>query len=201
LYTYGDVKNVPEGTVVKDGNEILDKSEIYTYKNGSYSAFSNLFRFTMLHKRGGCWADTDLVCVKKIKNKNPYIICTEPEPRYRLCLLTSCFMKLQKDSEVAMEGIKIQREHKKKILSGNITWGSGPMTMNQLVKKFNLQKYVVHFRAVCSCLPMDIRSFINPTYKRHPMIINSLEKVPEEMFAIHMWSFRWSLDKLDKNKR
>ena len=41
LYTYGDVKNIPEGVIIKDGNEIVDKSEIFRYKNGSFSAFSN----------------------------------------------------------------------------------------------------------------------------------------------------------------
>ena len=56
LYTYGDVKNIPEGVIVKDGNEILLESEIFRYKNGSVSAFSNLFRFALLYKKGGCWA-------------------------------------------------------------------------------------------------------------------------------------------------
>ena len=45
LYTYGDVKNIPEGVIVKDGNEILPESEIFRYENGSVSAFSNYFRF------------------------------------------------------------------------------------------------------------------------------------------------------------
>ena len=31
--------------------------------NSSVSAFSNLFRFTLLYKKGGYWADTDLVCI------------------------------------------------------------------------------------------------------------------------------------------
>ena len=67
LYTYGDVGNIPPGVVVCDANEILDESEIFTYKNGSYSAFSNLFRFTLLEKCGGYWADTDLICVRSLK--------------------------------------------------------------------------------------------------------------------------------------
>ena len=41
LYTYGKVENIPEGVIVKDGNEIVPKSEIFRYKNGSLSAFSN----------------------------------------------------------------------------------------------------------------------------------------------------------------
>ena len=52
LYTYGDGLSIPDGVVVKDASEILDRSEIFTYRNGSYSAFSNLFRFTLLERKG-----------------------------------------------------------------------------------------------------------------------------------------------------
>jgi hypothetical protein len=67
LYTYAEIKNVPEGVIIKDGNEILDESEIFRYKNGSVSAFSNLFRLTMLYKKGGYWVDTDVICVRPFK--------------------------------------------------------------------------------------------------------------------------------------
>ena len=43
----------------------------FIYKNGSVSAFSNLFRFTLLYKKGGYWIDADLLCVKPIKLKEP----------------------------------------------------------------------------------------------------------------------------------
>ena len=49
LYTYDNVKNIPKGTIIKDGNEIISKEYIFKYCNGSYSAFSNLFRFCLLH--------------------------------------------------------------------------------------------------------------------------------------------------------
>ena len=67
LYTYGETNNIPEGVIVKDGNEILPENEIFRYKNGSVSAFSNYFRFMLLYKKGGYWADTDLICVKPFK--------------------------------------------------------------------------------------------------------------------------------------
>ncbi len=42
LYIYGDVKNIPAGTTIKDGNDILQKDLIFTYNigegKGSYSA-------------------------------------------------------------------------------------------------------------------------------------------------------------------
>jgi len=32
LYVYHDLKNIPEGVIIKDGNEILDESKIFKYK-------------------------------------------------------------------------------------------------------------------------------------------------------------------------
>ena len=117
LYTYGDVKNIPEGVVVKDGNDILPESEIFRYKNGSVSAFSNYFRFMMLHKKGGYWADTDLICVKPFVFEEEYVIASEPIQEYEGQLVTSCFIKLPKNSAVTLSAINIQKAHKKLILS------------------------------------------------------------------------------------
>ena len=42
-----ELKNVPEGTIIKDAREIVSEDQIFLYKNGSPSAFSNLFRFNL----------------------------------------------------------------------------------------------------------------------------------------------------------
>ena len=115
LYVYSDVKNIPEGAVVKDANEIISEKEIFRYKNGSVSAFSNFFRFVLLYKKGGYWADTDLVCIKKLDFKEPYVISCEPSGNYGSNNLTSSLIKLPKDSDVAKEGVNIQIKHKKLI--------------------------------------------------------------------------------------
>ena len=54
LYVYGDVRDIPEGGVVKDGNEILPASMIFQYeRHKTFSAFSNFFRYKLLLERGG----------------------------------------------------------------------------------------------------------------------------------------------------
>ena len=83
LYVYDKVENIPTGVIVKDGNDILDNSEIYRYKNGSVSAFSNLFRFTLLYKKGGYWIDADLLCVRPIKFTQDYVFSSEPDQEYK----------------------------------------------------------------------------------------------------------------------
>ncbi|WP_108868622.1 glycosyltransferase [Aquimarina aquimarini] len=64
LYTYNDIKNVPNGTIIKDANEIIAEKEIFKHKKGSYAIFADWFRWELLYKRGNFWVDTDVVCLK-----------------------------------------------------------------------------------------------------------------------------------------
>ena len=57
LYTYGDIGNVPPGTIVRDGNEILPKSESEPFiARGNIANFADWFRWELLRTRGGYWA-------------------------------------------------------------------------------------------------------------------------------------------------
>ena len=49
LYVYSDVAGIPDGVIVKDGNEILPEDMIFLYKgHKSFSGFSNYFRYKMV---------------------------------------------------------------------------------------------------------------------------------------------------------
>ena len=68
LYAYDPNLMVPKGVTLKDANDILSQDSIFTYtsgkEKGGVSAFSDLFRYTLLAKSGGWWADTDMICLK-----------------------------------------------------------------------------------------------------------------------------------------
>ena len=102
LYVYEDVENVPDGVIIKDGNDILTESMIFAYKNGegkgSYSAFSNYFRYKMLLEKGGWWADTDMVCLKPLNFKQDHVFATELYMNEDY--ITSGIIKADKNSEV-----------------------------------------------------------------------------------------------------
>lgn len=203
LYTYGDVEGIPEGVIVKDGNEIIDGKDIYRYKNGSVSAFSNLFRYTMLYKKGGYWVDTDMVCVKHFDIDAPYVISSEPDGNdYNKNIITSSLIKMPKGSVPAKHGIDIQLGFKKLILAGKMNWGAGPKSVKDVVKKFKLENYVLDWRFTCSCSFGDFYSIIEPNRKKRvPQVINSIDELPDCMCAIHMWNECWRFRKRDKNKK
>lgn len=203
LYTYGDVGNIPSGVVVRDANEILNQSEIFTYKNGSYSAFSNLFRFTLLEKRGGYWADTDLICVRSLKDLDDrdIVLVTEPTREYERTLPASCLIKLPRGSEIAKDGVRMQWEHKRQILNGRLTWSSGPTTVKYLVGKYNLHNRLLDWHAVCSCNWRDAVSLVKPDKIFHKSVIKRIEDIPQNMYCIHLWNEVWRRNQINKNDR
>jgi hypothetical protein len=198
LYSYEEVLNVPEGTIVKDANEILPEKDIFTYKNGSFSAFSNYFRFQLLHQKGGYWVDTDFICLKKIELDQPYVIASQVGPNYKE-KVTSFFLKLPQNSKIAKRGIEIQKEHKKLILSGEMEWGSGPLTIKQLIKEFELERYVMSWDHFSTCWCQDARSLVEPNFLSSLPVIKQIEQLPKKMVGIHLWNEIWCRNKIDKN--
>ena len=203
LYTYGDVKNIPEGVIVKNGNDIVPESDIFRYKNGSLSAFSNYFRFNLLHKKGGYWVDADVLCVKPFKFDQEIIFVSEPIGRnFQSQVPTSCIIKLPENTDITREAIEMQKEHKKMIISGELEWGSGPKTINHIINKFNLQKHVLNWQKVCTCDYQSVLSLIEPNSivrNYFPNIIDTYENIKDEMFCIHLWNEGWRNQGMNKN--
>jgi hypothetical protein len=80
LYLYGPCAEVPAGTVIRDGREILPASKIFTYQGGygagSPSGFANLFRYAMLHAQGGWWVDLDVVALRPLVFAEEHVLGT-----------------------------------------------------------------------------------------------------------------------------
>lgn len=87
LYVYEIPAGVPPGTTLKDANEIVHQSRIWRYKQegfakGSISGFSELFRYTLLHKKGGWWVDSDVVCLRPFDHSGEIVISTSHEAEH-----------------------------------------------------------------------------------------------------------------------
>lgn len=200
LYTYGDVKNIPNGVIVKNGNDILPESEIFRYKNGSVSAFSNLFRFALLYKKGGYWADADLICTKHFVFDEPFVFTSEPVRGKTH--INAGLIKIPKNSKEGLDAFQKQIENKKKILSGEMQWGGGPTTIKYLVEKYKLQKYVLPWNGICTCDYNMFYTLIKTNIKKQyfcSYVIDNIKDIPENMIGIHLWNEMWRRNKIDKN--
>jgi hypothetical protein len=63
IWTYGSIGNLPKGAHQFNAREVIPENRVFTLKNGSYAAFSDLFRYAVLSQYGGLWADTDVICL------------------------------------------------------------------------------------------------------------------------------------------
>ena len=203
LYVYEHVENVPDEISIKDGNEILDSSEIFRYKNNSVSAFSNLFRFCLLYKKGGWWVDTDMFCIKKYIPTTPYVFVSEPDILYKNSVVNAGAIFCKKGDPILLEAIKICRLNKKKILNGEIPWGLGPFTVKHIVKKYNLEKYVKTWKFSNICNNHHFICLLNKNFKLSNSIqnkfYNDLQNLSEETFFIHTWNEKFRSNNINKN--
>ncbi len=76
LWTYGDMPVSVANVELRDAREVLPESRIFKYANGSYAGFSNLFRYAVLSRFGGLYADTDVICLSSISalGTTPFLV-------------------------------------------------------------------------------------------------------------------------------
>lgn len=76
LFTYGDVPNVPEGVICRDGRAVLNTERFLKYRRkDSYALFADLFRLHMLRACPGMiWVDTDVYCWRPLDYDSDYVM-------------------------------------------------------------------------------------------------------------------------------
>ena len=149
FYTYDtDPINLPDGTIVKDANDIMPKQDIFKLKE-SYLPFSDIWRFKLLHDKGGIWVDLDMICLRAFDKEitdAEYIFGSErtiQKGAYRLdepTVMNINFLKAPQGSlfykELYDKCIKYQSKNGAR---ENIKY----MRMaRDLIKKYNYEKYI-----------------------------------------------------------
>ena len=186
LYTYDKVKNIPEGTIIKDGNDILPKSMIFKYsKHESVAGFSNYFRYKLIYDKGGYWVDMDTICIKAFDFEEPYVFSSTLQNKLEIvnigvikAPIGSNVVKYAFDVCMAKDPTKI-------------AWGeTGPELFRESVKLHDLEKYAKNYMVFCPYNYKDFNKLTEPNEK-----INSLS------YAIHLFNEMWRRNKIDKNKK
>lgn len=147
LYCYDKPYGVPEGTHLRNAAEIIPPEQIFTYRSGfgrgSYSAFSNVFRYRLLHDRGGWWVDTDVVCLRPFVFAEDYVFATELSDQGRV-RAASCVIR----SPAGAEYLKYCIDVCEGVDRDRLVWGQiGPQLIEDAQWRFGLTSYCtpVHF--------------------------------------------------------
>jgi hypothetical protein len=188
LYGYDNLGNVPPGTIVKDGREILPASMIFQYKeHKSYSAFSNFFRYKLLLEKGGWWVDTDLVCLKPFDFSEEYVFSSEKAVGQEF--INSGAIKAPAASPPMAYAWEIcQRTNPEELKWGEI----GPKLMAKAILEFSLESYVKPYDVFCPIGYSEWLTILQP---------NLTWEFQEATHAVHLWNEFWRRNGRDKNQR
>lgn len=195
LYTYDDVREVPEGVIVKDADRILSREKIFKYKNfDSYSGFSNLFRYKLLLENGGYWVDMDMICLRSFTEQPTYLFCSERINNWqRQRHITSSLIKVPTGSEI-MEYCYAQAARRD---PASLEWGdTGPKLMNQAVHRFGLQDRVAQPAEFCPVNYWQWHRLISGS-----RFVNWLEtKRLDTSQCVHLWNEMWRRNDVNKDR-
>jgi hypothetical protein len=189
LYTYNDVVNVPDNVIIKDGNEILSKEKIFSYQSGegrgSFSAFSNFFRYKLLSERGGWWADTDMICLRPFDFEEEYVFSTE---FYNgTDQVTSGLIKVPQGSDIMQYAWDICRSK----TPDKIVWGEvGPRLVAEAVERFSLQPFAKPHKVF---MPLGFEMWMQ-------VLMPSVQVEVGDSYSLHLWNEMWRRNNMDKNK-
>ena len=192
LYTYNKIKNLPKSRKlkIKDANTIIKKNELFDFKK-SYLPFADLFRYKLLYENGGYWVDLDMIEIKKLDFKEPYIFSSEKtiqKGAYKNVnhkeLANIGVLKAPKKSPFYKELYEECLEKSK--ISENIQY---MRIMRKILEQYKFQKYVKPAKFFC---PLDWWHTKDAFY---PVCCKSKYDVsgytPKSLFkqpyTIHMW--------------
>lgn len=74
LWHYSPLDGVPEGAELRDGDAIIPRERLFRHvPTGSYSLFSNLFRYRLMQLGHGIWLDCDAYLLEPLKWDGGYL--------------------------------------------------------------------------------------------------------------------------------
>ena len=212
LYVYDNVAHVPEGVVLQDATTVLPAARIFKYrKRDSYAGFSNLFRYKLLHERGGCWTDVDLICLAPIADHTGHRFVSErigvarrrrgwwrrwwQRLHVRECAsgsakqscVTTCFIQTPAGSSIMASCYRKADQMDPKTLK----WGeTGPQLLAKEVAQFNLGSCVAPPEMFCPIACCNWRQAIEA---------NPAANLLDGAQCLHLWHEMWRRNQVDKN--
>lgn len=196
LYTYAPVAGIPAGTVLKDAAEIVGRDQIFQYRDHqSYAGFANLFRYKLLHERGGIWTDLDVICLRRFDFRREHVFAGERQRRRWGLHVASCIIQ-------APAGSRIMRAAYEDAAARDPTelqWGdTGPRLMHRLVHELGHQRDVEPARTFC---PIDHWRWRDALGGGLMARARAALRIGAATYAVHLWSEMWRRAAVDKDAR
>lgn len=188
LYAYEEVADVPKGTTICDASTILPKGSIFCYQHGfgkgSYSAFSNMFRYKLIFEKGGWWVDTDVVCLRRFDFEDEYVFATEYEDAHTV-LTATCAFKSPPGAELLDYCFRVCDSKNK----DELRWAEiGPYLFDKAIKRFSLTSHLVPVHVFNPINYFEFTDILRPNFDVS-RLANS--------YGVHLWNQMWKSDNIN----
>lgn len=210
LYTYNKLTNIPNGTIIKDANDIILEKDIFQYNGGSYAGFADWFRWKLLYIKGGFWVDTDVVCLKPFEFESSIIFGLEGKDmvcpavlgfpkNHELCLFLEDNCR-NPNKILPYDSSKIKkRKIKRKILGQgkeSMKWGEsgGPEGFTKALIHFDMLDLARPFTYFFPISNQNWNSIYDATLANDELLFT-------DTYAIHLWNEMSRIENFDKNAR
>jgi hypothetical protein len=178
LYSYDAVPNLPAGAELRPAAEVLPASAVFRYSSaagGSFAAFSNLFRYRLLHQRGGWWADTDVVCLRPFDFTAERVFASERR-REGGEVCASCVLRAPAGDDVCADCCQQASRDERRAT----VWGAtGPALLGRVVRERALGDQVQPPDVFCAVDWWRAEDFHRPL------------ELPDTAYAVHLWHEMW----------
>ncbi|WP_165474537.1 hypothetical protein [Moraxella caviae] len=195
LYCYQDLKNIPKGVIVKDGNEILPEKDIF-YSHGSPAHFSDWFRWKMIALKSGYWVDMDEICLKPFDFTEDYVFGYEGHavanavlkfPSHNHLVELMEFMSQNPNQilpwDTAQDIERKQTRIQKGLGREHTLWGeaSGPTGLTKALMYFGLDKFAKPYYNFYG---------LNAIQTRRMLLDQNFDEstLADNMYAMHVWN-------------
>lgn len=180
LFVYDRVANIPDGVRLRPASEIVPQDRVFTYSaasgraSGGLGGFSNLFRYTLLAREGGCWVDTDNFCLKPLP-QGEVLISSE---RLRDGVIVPNCGVVRCPPEHALARYCLERCEQAD--TQTLAFGqTGPALIAAAVQELGLQPFITPPEAFCSVDWFEFESLLSPG------------EIDPNAVGIHLWGEMW----------
>jgi hypothetical protein len=169
LFVYDMNMSVPSGVIKRDAREIVGEGDMFLVRD-TYAAFSDVFRYNMLHREDLIWVDADTLCLTDDWSffDDDILFCSEYDGYY-----VGGVLKLPRDSEITGYLVK----QVKLVNADSMFWAEmGPTLLTKAIKKYKYDPYCQDMKTLCMITPHEAKKFWQRKYSRDIMnMINSGE--------------------------
>lgn len=176
LFTYRQDLKAPGEIALLNANEIVPETEIFHTASspGTFSGFSNLFRYRMLRARDEIWVDTDIIAGSASIPELPYVFGRESKNR-----LNGAVLGAPKDSSFLLRLDRVASEADPEKLK----WGEiGPKLITQVASQEGLLPKALDQTAFYPVTFRDTWKFFSPERR------GEIEEKVSSSFVIHLWN-------------